>query len=89
MRGSEVVFIFNRKLPIPFSVFVAVRSLLADHQHISSFPLVPNVHVNKNLLSTEYVLGITLVFGADRHGSCLKETGHICLSRKMERKELR
>lgn len=85
MRGSEVVFIFNRKLPIPFSLFVAMRSLLADHQNISSFPLVPNVHLNKN----EYVLGITLVFGADRRGSCLKETGHICLSWKMERKELR
>lgn len=66
MRGSEVVLLFNRKLPIPFLLLMVMCSLLVGHQYISAFPFVPKVHLNKNLLSMEYVLGLMPVFEVDR-----------------------
>lgn len=73
MRGSEVVLLFNRKLPIPFSLFMVMCSLLVGHQYISAFRFVPKVHLNKNLLSTEYVLDLMLVFEVDRLAPALRK----------------
>ena len=60
------MLLFNRKLLMPFLLFMVMCSLLVGHQYISAFPFVPKVHLNKNLLSTEYVPGLMLVFEVDR-----------------------
>lgn len=48
-------------------------SLLVGHQYISAFRFVPKVHLNKNLLSTEYVLDLMLVFEVDRLAPTLRK----------------